>query len=156
MKIPLFCKSNNASLMFEGQRKYCGRTPVLAPTNKNNDRLVGPRMKYHASKTQTTRTIQTLRRESSSPESHASKEARSHRHYLLASLANALCTSDRDIPNSRAILAGVTPALKAARTAFNFPCGKEEESTSASRLDAGGPLRRFRSLSAADTSLSSC
>ena len=44
---------------------------------------------------------------------------------FLASPANALCTSDRDRPNSRAILFGVTPALKAARIAFNFPCGKE-------------------------------
>jgi hypothetical protein len=145
--------------MFEGQRKYWGRTPVLAPTNKNNDRLVGPRNEIPRVETQTTRTIQTLRRESSSPESHASKETRRHRHYLLESLANALCTSDRDIPNSRAILAAVTPALKAARTAFNFPCGKEEESTSAFRCllsGASGPLRRVRSWSAADTSLSSC
>ena len=44
--------------------------------------------------------------------------------YFLASPANALCTSVRDIPNSRAIRAGVTPALNAARIAFNFPCGK--------------------------------
>ena len=38
--------------------------------------------------------------------------------------ANALRTSDCEIPNCRAILDGVMPALKAARTAFNFPCVK--------------------------------
>ena len=107
---------------------------MLAATNKNNNPSVGPRNENcHASKTQTTPTIGTLRRESSSPESRSSKETRGHRHYLLVLPANALCTSDRDIPNSLAILAGVTPALNAARTAFNFPCGKEEQSTSASR-----------------------
>ena len=42
-------------------------------------------------------------------------------HCFFASPANALCTSDREIPNSRAIRAGVTPALNAARTAFSFP-----------------------------------
>jgi hypothetical protein len=36
-------------------------------------------------------------------------------------LANANFTSDREILNCRAIREGVTPALKAARTAFNFP-----------------------------------
>lgn len=35
------------------------------------------------------------------------------------SLANAFRTSDRDSPNCRAIREGVTPALKAARTAFS-------------------------------------
>src|SRR5664280_1580124 len=39
-------------------------------------------------------------------------------------LANANFTSDREILNCRAIRDGVTPALKAARTAFNFPSGK--------------------------------
>ena len=37
---------------------------------------------------------------------------------------NAFRTSDWEIPNCRAIPDGVTPALKAARTAFNFPCVK--------------------------------
>jgi hypothetical protein len=81
--------------------------------------------------------------------------------YLVASLANALCTSDRDIPNSRAILAGVTPALNAARTAFNFPCGIEGETASAFRVrwlfgERGVFLRRLRSSSTAVVNLSSC
>jgi hypothetical protein len=42
---------------------------------------------------------------------------------------NALRTSDCEIPNCRAILDGVTPALKAARTAFNFPCVKGTAAT---------------------------
>jgi hypothetical protein len=37
------------------------------------------------------------------------------------SLANAFLTSDLETPNCRAIRDGVIPALKAARTAFNFP-----------------------------------
>src|SRR5262249_2315305 len=45
-----------------------------------------------------------------------------HSHRFAISDANALRTSDREIPNCRAILEGVMPALKAARTAFNFPC----------------------------------
>src|SRR5260370_22343109 len=45
-------------------------------------------------------------------------------HRFRVSDANALRTSDCEIPNCRAILDGVTPALKAARTAFNFPCVK--------------------------------
>jgi hypothetical protein len=56
---------------------------------------------------------------------------RPRKHHFLASPANALCTSDRGIPNSRAIRVGVTPALNAARTAFNFPCGKGGETHSA-------------------------
>ena len=40
------------------------------------------------------------------------------------SLANAFLTSARETPNCRAILDGVTPALKAARTAFSFPSVK--------------------------------
>jgi hypothetical protein len=45
-------------------------------------------------------------------------------HYL-SSPDNALLTSDREIPNSRAIRTGVRPALNDARTAFNFPCDNE-------------------------------
>jgi hypothetical protein len=84
-----------------------------------------------------------------------------HTHYFLASPANVLCTSDRDMPNSRAIRAGVTPALKAARTAFNFPCGNGGESPSAFRCrrpfsGTEGFFRRARSSSATETNLSSC
>lgn len=39
---------------------------------------------------------------------------------LEASPASAFRTSDCEIPNCRAIRDGVIPALKAARTAFNF------------------------------------
>ena len=39
---------------------------------------------------------------------------------LEASAASAFRTSDCEIPNCRAIRDGVIPALKAARTAFNF------------------------------------
>jgi len=46
-------------------------------------------------------------------------------HRFATSDANALRTSDCEIPNCRAILDGVIPALKAARTAFNFPWAKE-------------------------------
>ena len=46
-------------------------------------------------------------------------------HHFWAFMAfSALCTSDRDRPNSLAIRVGFTPALNAALTAFNFPCGK--------------------------------
>jgi hypothetical protein len=38
--------------------------------------------------------------------------------HLGSSLASVFLTLDRDIPNCRAILAGVMPALNAARTAF--------------------------------------
>jgi hypothetical protein len=45
-----------------------------------------------------------------------------HAHFRLeASAASAFRTSDCEIPNCRAIRDGVIPALKAARTAFNFP-----------------------------------
>jgi hypothetical protein len=43
------------------------------------------------------------------------------RTHLDASLASAFRTSDWDKPNRRAICDGLTPALKAARTAFSFP-----------------------------------
>jgi hypothetical protein len=41
--------------------------------------------------------------------------------HLDASPASAFRTSDWDKPNCRAICDGLTPALKAARTAFSFP-----------------------------------
>jgi hypothetical protein len=50
---------------------------------------------------------------------HSSASLRFH-----PSPTNAFRTSDWEIPNCRAIRDGVTPALKAARTAFNFPCVK--------------------------------
>ena len=43
---------------------------------------------------------------------------------VLAEPAKAACTSDRETPNCLAIRDGGTPALKAARIAFNLPCGK--------------------------------
>jgi hypothetical protein len=47
--------------------------------------------------------------------------------HLAASRASPIFTSVRDDPNSRAILAGVTPALKAAaRTAFSFPSSRKK------------------------------
>jgi hypothetical protein len=46
-------------------------------------------------------------------------------HRFFSSDANAFRTSDCDIPNCRAIRECFTPALKAARTAFNFPCVKQ-------------------------------
>src|SRR6516162_2968370 len=66
-----------------------------------------------------------------------------------------------EIPNCRAIREGVTPALKAARTAFNMPCvkGTETASTFLSReisSEAGSFLpRRFRSESTAASNRSS-
>ena len=39
-------------------------------------------------------------------------------HRFVSSDANAFLTSDREIPNSRAIRDGVMPALNADRTAF--------------------------------------
>jgi hypothetical protein len=41
-------------------------------------------------------------------------------------LASAFRTSDWDKPNCRAICDGLTPTLKAARTAFSFPGGSNE------------------------------
>ena len=91
--------------------------------------------------------------------SYSRQPADSQAHCSFASPANALCTSDREIPNSRAIRAGVTPALNAARTAFSFPGGSETASASTSRLlrlssARGGFFRRLRSASAAKTNLS--
>jgi hypothetical protein len=54
-----------------------------------------------------------------------------------------------------AILAGVTPALKAARAAFSFPSGNEEASTRA----RGWPLLTFSELRSSSTAVanrSSC
>ena len=45
-------------------------------------------------------------------------------HRFFSSDANAFLTSDWDSPNCLAIRERVTPALNAARTAFNFPCAK--------------------------------
>src|SRR6516162_4995393 len=74
--------------------------------------------------------------------------------------ANALRTSDCEIPNCRAILDGVTPALKAARTAFNFACVKGTATTTSTRrlreISAGSFLpRRFCSAITADVNWSS-
>ena len=77
------------------------------------------------------------------------------------SLANALCTSDCEIPNCRAIRDAETPALKAARTAFNFPLVKAGGASSTRRLrelssDTRGRLpRRCCSAKAAATNWSS-
>src|SRR5271165_829579 len=79
---------------------------------------------------------------------------------LDVSLASALRTSDWDRPNCRAILDGETPALKAARTAFNFPCVKGRATASTRRLreisfDTGGFLpRRCCSASATESNRS--
>jgi hypothetical protein len=51
----------------------------------------------------------------------------------MVSDANALRKSDREIPNCRAILDSVTPALKAARTAFIFPEVKGTVATTSTR-----------------------
>ena len=45
--------------------------------------------------------------------------------------ASAFLTSDCEIPNSRAIADGLTPALKAARTAFSLPVVNEPAPSSA-------------------------
>jgi ferredoxin len=73
--------------------------------------------------------------------------------------ANALRTSDCEIPNCRAILDGVTPALKAARTAFNFPCVKGTAATasmpSLRETAASCFPRRFCSTMTVDSNWSS-
>ena len=79
---------------------------------------------------------------------------------LDPSFANAFRTSDWDRPNCRAILDGEMPALKAARTAFNFPCVKGTAMASTLRLrefsaGTGGFLpRRCCSASAAESNRS--
>ncbi len=62
---------------------------------------------------------------------HQSKECtcvwrrqETYNHCFIVSFAITLRTSDCGIPNCLAILAGVTPALKAARTAFCLPIVK--------------------------------
>src|SRR6185369_3095879 len=47
------------------------------------------------------------------------------------SVASAFLTSDCEIPNCRAIAEGLTPALKAARTAFSLPVVNEPAPSSA-------------------------
>ena len=54
-------------------------------------------------------------------------------HRFDASPANAFLTFAWEIPNCRAILAGVIPALKAARTAFTCPRVNETSATWACR-----------------------
>ena len=85
-----------------------------------------------------------------------------HAHFRLeASPASAFRTSDCEIPNCRAIRDGVIPALKAARTAFNFPLVSGSETSSTRRLrglssKAGGFLpRRCCSAEATATNWSS-
>jgi hypothetical protein len=71
---------------------------------------------------------------------HCQKQSRRpHAHFRLeASPASAFRTSACEIPNCRAIRDGVTPALKAARTAFDFPLVSGSGASS---------TRRFRGLS---------
>ena len=88
------------------------------------------------------------------PATTCSSDMYSHR--FAISDANALRISDCEIPNCRAILDGVTPALKAARTAFSFPCVKVTEGTTSTRrareILAGSFLpRRFCSAITADS-----
>ena len=87
------------------------------------------------------------------PEGRSSAQ---YSHRFAMSDANALRTSDCEIPNCRAILDGVTPALKAARTAFNFPCVKGTAVGTSTRrvreISAGGSLpRRLCSATTADS-----
>jgi hypothetical protein len=78
-----------------------------------------------------------------------------------ATPASAFRTSDCEIPNCRAIRDGVTPALKAARTAFNFPLVNGSGTCSTRRLrglssKSGGFLpRRCCSAEATATNWSS-
>ena len=81
-------------------------------------------------------------------------------HRFALSDAKAFRISDCEIPNCRAILDGVMPALKAARTAFNFPCVKGTAATTSTRclreISAGDLLpRRFCSAITADSNRSS-
>ena len=50
-------------------------------------------------------------------------------HRFRSSDANAFLTFDWEIPNCLAMREGVTPALNAARTAFNLPCVKGASET---------------------------
>jgi hypothetical protein len=74
------------------------------------------------------------------PEGHSRAQ---YSHRFAMSDANALRTSDCEIPNCRAILDGVTPALKAARTAFNFPCVKGTAAGTSTRRVRGFLARSF-------------
>jgi len=66
-----------------------------------------------------------------------------HAHFRReASAASAFRTSDCEIPNCRAIHDGVIPALKAARTAFNFPLVNESGTASNRRLRGLRPKRK--------------
>ena len=81
-------------------------------------------------------------------------------HRFPISDTNALRTSDCEIPNCRAILDGVTPPLKAARTTFNVPCVKGMGATTATRclreISTERFLpRRFCSATTADNNWSS-
>jgi hypothetical protein len=79
---------------------------------------------------------------------------------FAASDANALRTSAWETPNARAIWDGLTPALKAARTAFAFPAVKEDAAVLTGplcELAFGSPEvlpRRFCSVSTAESNLS--
>src|SRR5690242_21288578 len=92
------------------------------------------------------------------PEGRSSAQ---YSHRVAISDANALRTSDCEIPNCRAILDSVTPALKAARTAFNFPCVKGTAAGASTRrargeIAAGSFLpRRFCSPITVDSNWSS-
>ena len=55
---------------------------------------------------------------------HAFRQQETYNHCFIVSFAITLRTSDCGIPNCLAIFAGVTPALKAARTAFCLPIVK--------------------------------
>ena len=81
---------------------------------------------------------------------------------LAAWDANALRTSAWETPNDRAIWDGLTPALKAARTAFAFPAVKEDAAVLTGLLCEvafGSPEvlpRRFCSATTAETNRSNC
>src|SRR5450830_587667 len=84
------------------------------------------------------------------------------RAHFDGSLASAFLTSDWETPNCRAIRDGLTPALKAARTAFNFPRAKGGATSLVRCLREGSsdtesflPPLACRSASAAATNRSS-
>ena len=84
---------------------------------------------------------------------------RRHNHYFVVSFAITFRTSDCGIPNCLAIFAGVTPALKAARTAFCLPIVKVTAGNSVRLLsvfDGSGFLpRRCCSIATATCNCSS-
>jgi len=67
-----------------------------------------------------------------------------------ASEASTFRTSDREIPNSRAIRGGAIPALKAARTAFTWPLVSERTATCAGRPLEGSFLFRDLGVGSSD------